>query len=75
MWQEAFWGLEEASKSSLAKRASSEEEDDEEQQEGEQEKENETKSEKTQIAGFKAPCEDSETADACLVLYEIKQQS
>ena len=47
MWREAFWGLEEASRSSPAKRASprkdgsSSEEEEEQQQEGGQEKENE----------------------------------
>ena len=59
MWREAFWGLEEASRSSPAKRASprkdgsSSEEEEEQQQEGGQEKENEANRKKRRLQASK----------------------
>ena len=59
MWREAYWGSEEASKSSLGKRASSRkdgsssEEEHEEQQEGEQEKESEANRKKRRLQASK----------------------
>ena len=59
MWEEAYWGLVEARKSSLGKRASSRkdgsssEEEDEEQQEGEQEKESEANRKKRRLQASK----------------------
>ena len=59
MWREAFWGLEESSRSSPAKRASStkdgssSEEEEEQQQEGGQEKENEANRKKRRLQASK----------------------